>query len=556
MNLTRKNGRNNGEVFTSIEVVKYILDEVNFKSEKDLSNIKLLEPASGEGVFAIEIIKRLFESSINFNFNFLIALNNNIKFIELNKVTFEKLKTNVTITINKLGYSSEKISNKIFIKSDYLKINSFPTFDCIVGNPPYIRHEDIDKESKELYKINFSTFRYRADLYIPFYEHSLNYLSNNGKLSFICSNRWLYNQYGKLLRNKVAENFHLLKILNIENTSPFDENVSAYPCITTIENKKADVTLYYETNSRHICFSDISFINKSTPKNSYWQNLFLNYDINHSSLKGIEEQNFKIGIGVATGADNIFILKELKDHNIEKSRLLPLIKANALKNNSIKWDGSYIINPFENNSLCDLNKYPNLKKYFHKHKNKLLQRYISKKNPSQWYKTIDKIKTSLINEAKLLLPDLAGGEFLFIDEGNYYPHHNIYYITSPSIDELKILASILMSNFIKNQLSQIGIRMNGGLPRFQTQTLKKLCIPNISKFNNSSKLNLIEAYNKKELKIINDIVDMYCKKQGFMLDNTYNKSLELTSVPVVGNSINYENSYIPDIQIASSSMVH
>jgi len=82
---------------------------------------------------------------------------------------------------------------------------------------------------------------------------------------------------------------------------------------------------------------------------------------------------------------------------------------------------------------------------------------------------------------------------LFIDEGMFYPHHNVYYITNENLDELKILASVLMSDFIKDQLSQIGIRMNGGLPRFQQQTLKKLRIPNLKKLGISDREKIIES---------------------------------------------------------------
>jgi len=68
--MKRKNGRNHGEVFTKLNVVNYILDEVGYLSSKNLKNTLILEPASGQGSFAIEIINRLVESSINFHFDF------------------------------------------------------------------------------------------------------------------------------------------------------------------------------------------------------------------------------------------------------------------------------------------------------------------------------------------------------------------------------------------------------------------------------------------------------------------------------------------------------
>ena len=104
---------------------------------------------------------------------------------------------------------------------------------------------------------------------------------------------------------------------------------------------------------------------------------------------------------------------------------------------------------------------------------------------------------------------------LFIDEGNYYPHHNIYYITAEKISSLKILGSILMSDFIKYQMSQIGIRMNGGLPRFQSQVLKQLKTPNIRQLSPSDKAELIMAYDNQNLDNTNRIIKKYCTQHGF-----------------------------------------
>jgi 16S rRNA G966 N2-methylase RsmD len=471
--------KRNDEIFTKTDVVKYLLDEVGFISRKDLSSITLLEPASGEGNFAVEIVTRLYKSSQIFGFNFIKALHSNIQFIELNKKNINKLQNNIKNLLIQWGYSSQILEERLFLSSNYLTINRLPKFDCIVGNPPYVRHELIDKSLKKKYREKFSTFKYRADLYIPFYEQSLNLLKDNGKLSFVSSNRWLYNQYGEALREKIAQKYYLKKLLNIERAQLFENQVIAYPTVVTIENREGTKTLYYESSDKEIDFNTILFIKKETPKNGAWQNLFVDYDLNDSSLKSIEEQGFKIGIGVATGADKIFIVKKSQNIDIESSRLMPLLKSNALKGENIEWDESYIINPYDKDELCNLEEYPKLKVYFQKHKEKLQQRHTAKKNPLKWYKTIDKIKSDLQTKPKLLLPDLAISKKLHIDKGEFYPHHNLYYITHNNIEKLETLASILMSDFVQQQLQQISIKMNGGVARFQAQTLRKLQIPNI-----------------------------------------------------------------------------
>lgn len=128
-----------------------------------------------------------------------------------------------------------------------------------------------------------------------------------------------------------------------------------------------------------------------------------------------------------------------------------------------------------------MDKYPKLKAYLYKHKRRLQQRHTAKKNPLKWYKTIDRIKPDLLGKAKLLLPDLANSSCLHIDKGEFYPHHNLYYITHDDEEKLRALASILMSDFVKEQLNQIGIRMNGGVVRFQAQTLRKIRVWDVDK---------------------------------------------------------------------------
>lgn len=507
--IKRKNGRNHGEVFTKKNVVLYILDEVNYNSSEDLRNVKILEPASGNGAFAVEIIKRLYKSSLLYEFSFIDALESNVRLVEKEISSYILLGNELNNLVKSFNIKYNFLNSQVLINSDYLLHSFKSNFNCIVGNPPYIRHELIPNNLKNIYKTNFKTFKYRADLYILFFERSLELLEKNGILSFICSNRWLYNQYGQLLRNEISQYYNLKKLLNIENSSPFDESVIAYPCITTIENKpNLGKTLYFESNSKDIDFDYIPFREVESPIDYSWQNLFLEYNLNHQALVGILEQNFEIGIGVATGADKVFIIKE-KD-KIEESRLLPILTSKDLSNNGITWKKQFVINPYENGELCDLELYPKLKKHLNSNKKILLKRHTAIKSPEKWYKTIDKIKPDLLKKPKLLLPDITGIKKLLIDTGNFYPHHNLYYIVGENVSSLKILACILMSDFIREQLSQIGIRMNGGFPRFQSQVLKKIRIPNIKLIETTDKLDLISAYDNLDFEKINEIINKYC----------------------------------------------
>ena len=75
--------------------------------------------------------------------------------------------------------------------------------------------------------------------------------------------------------------------------------------------------------------------------------------------------NAKVGIGVATGNDSVFITKDA--HLVEPSRLLKLALVRDICEGTMKWSGHYLVDPWNSDGLIDLDKYPRLQAYFEKH---------------------------------------------------------------------------------------------------------------------------------------------------------------------------------------------
>ncbi|MDO8966702.1 TaqI-like C-terminal specificity domain-containing protein [Algoriphagus sp.] len=150
--------------------------------------------------------------------------------------------------------------------------------------------------------------------------------------------------------------------------------------------------------------------------------------------------------------------------------------------------------------------YSKAKQYFDCNRDLLKKRHVAIKNPNLWYKTIDKINTKLIFQSKILLPDISGNTHLFIDEGNFYPHHNLYYIAGQKYEYLIVLAAILMSDFVRDQLLEIGNKMNGGYPRWQSQNLRKLRVPILNAIPPEVFSALVKAYYNRDYDIINELV--------------------------------------------------
>ncbi|HTE21794.1 MAG TPA: Eco57I restriction-modification methylase domain-containing protein [Candidatus Limnocylindria bacterium] len=512
----RTNGSEHGAVYTSLSLVQFMLDAAGYLSSLNLSNTKVLEPAAGDGVFLMQIIDRLHISSRKFNFSFEAALLN-IKSYELDANVAQRLRATIQSYCLSKGYTvTRKVLQQVVVCEDFL-LPDVPEpeqrYDIIVGNPPYIRHEQIPEKQRLSYRKLYNTFRHRSDIYIAFYEKSLRQLTDNGRLCFVCSNRWMKTKYGEGLRRLIAKMYSIDVIIDIDDRSAFDQDVDAYASVTLISNRKdAHNHFYYERIEDLGDLDPAKVAGKSgsnifkKPKDSNWHiGEMRSFDL-LDSYKGIEAQGYKIGIGVATGSDKTFINKYLP---VEESLKLPIITAREIKNGEITWVGQYILNPYgQAGNLIDLEQYPLAKSYLNEHAAVLRERHTAKKSSdNSWYKTIDRIYPELTTKPKLLIPDMKRDGLFPIDEGKLYPHHNVYYITHPQVDQLKILGALLTSDFCKEQINLVSVKMRGGFARWQSQNLRRILLPDIGSFTKSVRLQLIAAYDMKDIALINKLID-------------------------------------------------
>ncbi|MCR5497520.1 MAG: Eco57I restriction-modification methylase domain-containing protein [Paludibacteraceae bacterium] len=496
----RQSGGQHGDVFTSPAVVNFILDSVNYSADRNLAHVRILEPSCGDGEFVVEIARRLLLSAITFGFDASEAFQQNVRAYDIDSNKTARCRQR----IGELGINQcdENIQTADFLKAEV------EDTDIVVGNPPYIRYENIPAEMLDYCKRTFPTFHYRCDLYVPFFEKSLNALSPGGLHCFICSNRWLKNKYGKKLRRMVARYYQLRTIINLEQANAFQEEVLAYPAITIISSDFPAFTFQYAEYASVEELNSHKTEEKRMPREDDWTEAFSKVSADSRFLT-IEQQGFKIGIGVATGADSVFISPDLPA-KVEADLIMPGINARDLRGDKFQWQGEYLLNPYNaDGTLVNLEKYPRASAYLEEHRERLTSRHIAKKSPSRWYKTIDRISPALLSKPKILLPDMSGNTYVFVDDGNYYPLHNIYYIIGSSSVQLRLLAAFLMSDFVRNQLSSVTNKMNGGYLRWQSQHLRKLKIPKLSSIPADDVQQLLSYYENNEISSLNNSIKRY-----------------------------------------------
>ena len=197
---------------------------------------------------------------------------------------------------------------------------------------------------------------------------------------------------------------------------------------------------------------------------------------------------------MATGCDRVYI-DDLENLPVEAERKLPLVMARDLIQGRISWKGKGVLNPFEpDGSLADLDRYPRFAAYLYRHYDAVAGRHVAKRSGEGWYRTIDRIYPELVSVPKLLVPDIKGEAVFVIDEGHYYPHHNLYFITSRDWD-LRALRSVLRSSLSVMIVATYCTRMAGGFLRFQAQYLRRLRLPHWNDVPMETRERLISVAN-------------------------------------------------------------
>ena len=491
-----------GAVYTRGEVVDFILDLIGYTTSNNLVDARLLEPSFGRGDFLIPAVKRLLLSSKRLNRGKVpnpTLINNSVRAVELHKKSFDQTRQDIYKILIANKYSREQANTLLkswLIQGDYLLNDFNQSFTHIVGNPPYIRQEMIPAALMAEYRRRYQTIFDRADIYIPFIEYSLKLLSKGGVLGVICSDRWMKNRYGTSLRRLIAEKYHLKTYIDMVTTKAFLSDVIAYPAITLIANEPggytsiaqrpdmnpADLNALVElladqtqtiSNKKiritRIGSSDKPWVLDDSAELSLVRRL-------ERDFPSLEDAGCKVGIGVATGADDVYI-GPFDKLDVESARKLKLVMTSDIQSGVIKWHNNGVINPFDRSGkVVDLSRYPKLRKYLESHSSAIKRRHVSKKNPTAWYRTIDRINVELVKKPKLLIPDIKGGAQVVYDSGRYYPHHNLYYIISDEWD-LLALQAILLSGIANVFIEAYSTRMRGDYLRYQAQYLRRIRIP-------------------------------------------------------------------------------
>jgi hypothetical protein len=205
----------------------------------------------------------------------------------------------------------------------------------------------------------------------------------------------------------------------------------------------------------------------------------------------------RVGIGVATGCDSVYITDD--PDLVERERLLPLLQAGDIVTGEPEWSGRFLVNPWNGSGLVDLDRYPKLAEHLVVNSGRLRARHIARVRPQQWYRTIDRVHSDLQPRPKLLLPDIKAAAHPVLDNGHFYPHHNLYFVVSDEWD-LEVLGGLLLSDVANLFVGSYCVKMRGGCYRFQAQYVRRIRVPAPTTVSRRDQRALAAAFRARDVR--------------------------------------------------------
>ncbi|EIU0799943.1 Eco57I restriction-modification methylase domain-containing protein [Campylobacter jejuni] len=389
---------------------------------------------------------------------------------------------------------------------------NFKGFDLIIGNPPYIRQEEL-KELKPHLAKNYKVYKGTSDIYTYFYELGFNVLKDNGVLSYITSNKYTRAGYGEALREFLLKNVKVLEYTDLNGIKVFDSATVDTSILCFEKSKSKDNKFKYLALSNEIlktCAYDIGLYKDFAEfsQNSLSKESFTFSDENTSALKAKIErigtplkewQGLNIYRGILTGYNEAFIITTEKRNEIlanckdeaEKERTVKLIRkmlrGRDIKRYSYEWAGLWVINTHngykskngEKVETINIEHYPSLKKHFDEFYPQLEKRADKGLTP---YNLRNCAYIEEFEKEKIVYPCIMAKEPCFSYETSFaFAMAPANIITSNS-DILKYILAFLNSDFIYLMLRKF--YMGGGIEgELKTNNLEKLPIPKINSKN-------------------------------------------------------------------------
>ncbi|WP_208373071.1 type IIG restriction enzyme/methyltransferase [Helicobacter pylori] len=336
----------------------------------------------------------------------------------------------------------------------------FLGFDCIIGNPPYIRQEHIKDLKPLLQKQYHDFYNSSSDIYTYFFALAFNLLKEKGFSAFITSNKYARAQYGAKLRGLLLKNTTLVSYMELNALKVFESATVDTSIMNFIKQPppKENSFNYYEPTPNDK--DDL----KSTPYLTMKQNalstesfIFANAtfldlrDKIESVGTPLKDWGIQINYGIKTGANEAFIIPTEKRDEIlnacktqeERERterlIKPILRGKDIKRYSYEWAHLWVINTHNGYTSAlkskippiDIEKYPAIKVHLDSHYDAIATRCDQGDTP---YHLRNCAYLEDFEKEKIVWNPVSGEYFFTFIKDEFYFNNSLFMMTSKTLE--------------------------------------------------------------------------------------------------------------------------
>ncbi|MDK4439665.1 class I SAM-dependent DNA methyltransferase [Enterococcus faecium] len=385
-------------------------------------------------------------------------------------------------------------------------------FDAVIGNPPYIHFEKMEKTIRDFYKNNskkfgFTTYAARGDMYTLFYEKGVQLLKEGGFLSFITSNKWMRAGYGEKLRDFFLKETNPVELIDLGagmfESATVDTNIlllqkgenhHQLKALTLGEDGSENMSDYIR---RHAVSIDYKVGESWTILSEIEQSIKKKIEAVGTPLK---DWDIKINRGILTGLNEAFIIsKEKRDELVKvdpKSAeiIRPILRGRDIKRYEVNFQNLYLINTHngyvsedgETVPPINVDDYPAIKDWLENGnwntKPKLgtnIERLTKRTDQGVTpYNLRSLAYMDDFSKLKILFSEIVQSPQFYLDENNFIMNDTVTFISGLQLEYLvKYLNSRIIFSIYKSFYAGGGLGTNG--IRVKKTFLQNLPIPKI-----------------------------------------------------------------------------
>ncbi|MEH6985485.1 Eco57I restriction-modification methylase domain-containing protein, partial [Priestia megaterium] len=366
----------------------------------------------------------------------------------------------------------------------------------------YVSHDKI--VNRDVIRKNYKTFQAFADMYCYFIELAIELQNEKGILCFITSNSYLRADYGEPLRKFIYSNNYIKQIVNIEDSQLFEAAIVNTVVLISQNQYEKPAVKSTVVNAEYNNYSSFySFVKQNAiyyEKDDFSQKVWSLIPKEHLTLKNkisslsyvktLEELNTKIRLGIATGANNAFVISEeqkndlLKEDKRNEDIIKPILRGRDIFRYHYNFSNHYVL--LTKNGIDVKKDYPSIYNYLDKFGEKFKKRGAKGRH---WTNLRACAFFDDFKEEQIAWIELTDkGRFALLTE-EIYLLNSAYFLLPPKGFKSKYLLGVLNSKVIGFYLDCIAGTSGMGTKRWINTYMEQLPV---SKASDSIQKKVIE----------------------------------------------------------------